>query len=248
MLLVRLLMRSTTCSALNTTFTKGSGNLSRERRTTICASRCGCEDGLGEGDETEEYQERILKAPAGRGRKTAQGKRAPLRVPLVRPKPACSNYLDICGLPWNKKTKTDECRCSQKILNATTTGLKRSRRILEFIAVKQHPAQSQIICLVGRRESGKEVAASVARATGASMSEWRWAACAMSRYSRPPETDQGDARPHYLALAQVGVATLILLDEIDKLTADARRPCLGPVRCSTPSRTKTSATTSLKFL
>lgn len=210
-------------------------NLSRERRDYYLREQMRViEDELGEGDnETEEYQERILKArlPAEAEKKLLKENERLSKVPFGSAEASVlRNYLDIClELPWNKKTKErTNIDVAKKILNADHDGLEKVKeRILEFIAVKQLTPElkSQIICLVGPPGVGKtSVAASVARATGRKY----------ERVALGGVRDEADIRGHrktyvgampgriITALAQVGVKNpLILLDEIDKLTADA---------------------------
>ena len=137
-------------------------NLSRERRDYYLREQMRViEDELGEGDnETEEYQERILKArlPAEAEKKLLKenerlsGSFGSAEASVLR------NYLDIClELPWNKRPKSGRMSNSSKILNADHDGLEKVKeRILEFIAVKQlTPAQKPDYLLwpAGSREN-----------------------------------------------------------------------------------------------
>jgi ATP-dependent Lon protease len=210
-------------------------NLNRERRDYYLREQMRViENELGEGDnETEEYQKKILKAhlPPEAEKKLLKETERLSKVPYGSAEASVlRNYLDIClELPWNKKTKERaNVAAARKILNADHDGLEKVKeRILEFIAVKQLTPElkSQIICLVGPPGVGKtSIAASVARATGRKY----------VRVALGGIRDEADIRGHrktyvgampgriITALAQVGVKnTLILLDEIDKLTADA---------------------------
>ena len=86
-------------------------NLSRERRDYYLREQMRViEDELGEGDnETEEYQEKILKAhlPVEAEKKLLKENERLSKVPFGSAEASVlRNYLDIClELPWNKRTK-----------------------------------------------------------------------------------------------------------------------------------------------
>ena len=141
------------------------------------------------------------------------------------------NYLDVClDLPWNKATKDRaDVAAAKKILDADHDGLEKVKeRILEYLAVKQlNPElKNQIICLVGPPGTGKtSIAQSVARAMHRKY----------VRVSLGGVHDESDIRGHrktYIAsmpgriinaLTQAKVKNpLMLLDEIDKMTANTQ--------------------------
>lgn len=189
--------------------------------------------GMDTGDEVEEYytkigklhlpreiEEKLLKEVA-RLNKTQYG--SP-EVSVLR------TYLDTClEIPWTKLSRDRaDVAAAKKILDADHDGLTKVKdRILEYIAVRQLSPElkSQILCLVGPPGVGKtSLAASVARAMKRKY----------VRVSLGGIRDEADIRGHrktyvgampgriVTALTQAGTRNpLILLDEIDKMCADA---------------------------
>ncbi len=234
-LLVRLLGEETELLSLEFDIhSKVQEHLNRERRDYYLREQIRViEDELGEGDnENDEYYKKIIKAhlPKEAEEKLLKENERLSKVQYGSAEASVlRSYIDTClELPWNKTTKDRaNVDAAKKILDSDHDGLdKVKERILEFIAVKQLTPElkSQIICLVGPPGVGKtSVAASVARATGRKY----------VRVSLGGIRDEADIRGHrktYIgampgriitALSQVGVRNpLILLDEIDKLTAD----------------------------
>lgn len=140
------------------------------------------------------------------------------------------NYLDIClDIPWNKRTADRvDIDAARKILDADHDGLKKVKeRLLEYLAVKQlNPdLRHQILCLVGPPGVGKtSLASSIARAMKRKY----------VRVSLGGVRDESDIRGHrktyvasmpgriITALTQCGsMNPLMLLDEVDKMCADA---------------------------
>ncbi len=191
------------------------------------------QDELGEGNDPEEYEYRILKAqlPEEIEKKLLKENDKLSRLPFGSAESSViSNYLDVClDLPWKKSTNDRvDVAAAAKILDADHDGLEKVKeRILEFLAVKQISPElkNQIICLVGPPGVGKtSIASSIARAMKRKY----------VRVSLGGVRDESDIRGHrktYIgampgrivtALSQVGVRNpLMLLDEIDKLTRDA---------------------------
>lgn len=140
------------------------------------------------------------------------------------------NYLDIClDIPWNKRTNDRvDIEAARKILDADHDGLQKVKeRLLEYLAVKQlNPElRHQILCLVGPPGVGKtSLAASIAHAMKRKY----------VRVSLGGVRDESDIRGHrktyvasmpgriVTALTQCGsMNPLMLLDEVDKMCADA---------------------------
>lgn len=140
------------------------------------------------------------------------------------------NYLDIClDIPWNKRTNDRvDIEAARKILDADHDGLQKVKeRLLEYLAVKQlNPElRHQILCLVGPPGVGKtSLAASIAHAMKRKY----------VRVSLGGVRDESDIRGHrktyvasmpgriITALTQCGsMNPLMLLDEVDKMCADA---------------------------
>lgn len=140
------------------------------------------------------------------------------------------NYLDtVLDLPTVYTNDVYSVERANKILEEDHDGLRKVKdRILEYIAVKQlaPDLKGQILCLIGPPGVGKSsVAVSVARALGRKF----------VRVSLGGVRDEADIRGHrktYVgampgriisALIQAKSANpVILLDEIDKLTANAQ--------------------------
>lgn len=139
------------------------------------------------------------------------------------------NYIEAClELPWGEYSKENsDIKKSRRILENDHYGLEKVKeRILEYLAVRALAPDitGQIICLVGPPGVGKtSIARSIARATGRKY----------ARISLGGVKDEAEIRGHrktYIgsmpgriinALQQAGTSNpLILLDEVDKLSAD----------------------------
>ena len=139
------------------------------------------------------------------------------------------NYIETCvELPWGIYSEENkDIAVSRKILEDDHYGLEKvKQRILEYLAVSEiaPDIKGQIICLVGPPGVGKtSIARSIARATGRKY----------TRIALGGVRDEAEIRGHrktYIgsmpgriieALQKVKTANpLILLDEIDKLSAD----------------------------
>ena len=141
------------------------------------------------------------------------------------------NYIDTClEIPWTKKTKDRlDIKSAKKILDADHDGLNDVKdRILEFLSVKQNSPdlKNQILCLVGPPGVGKtSIVSSIARAMNRKY----------VRVSLGGVRDESDIRGHrktYVASMPGRIISalikakksnpIILLDEIDKMTANAQ--------------------------
>ena len=188
---------------------------------------------LGEGEEDEEYLQKIEKAhlPEEVDKKLRKEYARLMKTSVSSPDAAVlRNYLDIClEIPWNHRTKDRmDLDVARKILDADHDGLQKiKKRLLEYLAVKQlNPElRHQIICLVGPPGVGKtSLAASIARAMKRKY----------VRVSLGGIRDESDIRGHrktyvaampgriITALTQCGsMNPVMLLDEVDKMCSDA---------------------------
>jgi ATP-dependent Lon protease len=141
------------------------------------------------------------------------------------------NYIEcLTSVPWKQATKIrHNLTRAEKILNEDHFGLdKVKERILEYLAVQQRSShlKGPILCLVGPPGVGKtSLGASIARATGRQY----------ARIALGGVRDEAEIRGHrrtYIGsmpgriiqkLTKVKVNNpLLLLDEIDKMSADSR--------------------------
>ncbi|MBE6706191.1 MAG: endopeptidase La [Ruminococcaceae bacterium] len=188
---------------------------------------------LGEGDEADEYYDRIMSAklPDEVREKLLKENERMSKAPFGSSEATVArSYLDTClEIPWCISTKDRvSVSAARKILDKDHDGLEKVKeRILEYLAVKQLNPElgNQILCLVGPPGVGKtSIGASIARAMNRKY----------VRVSLGGVRDEADIRGHrktYIgampgriinALTQAGVNNpLILLDEIDKLTRDS---------------------------
>ena len=191
---------------------------------------------IGEGDseeEVDEYRRRIKKVrfPEETEKKLLKDVDRLSRQPFGSAEASVlRNYLDtVLEMPWGIETKERASVAqAKKILDRDHFGLEKVKeRILEFIAVRQLNAQAkgQILCLVGPPGVGKtSIALSVAKATNRKV----------ARLSLGGVRDEADIRGHrktYIGampgriiegITRSGsMNPLLVLDEIDKLSADA---------------------------
>ena len=191
---------------------------------------------IGEGDseeEVDEYRRRIkeVRFPEETEKKLLKDVDRLSRQPFGSAEASVlRNYLDtVLEMPWGVETKERASVAqAKKILDRDHFGLEKVKeRILEFIAVRQLNAQAkgQILCLVGPPGVGKtSIALSVAKATNRKV----------ARLSLGGVRDEADIRGHrktYIGampgriiegITRSGsMNPLLVLDEIDKLSADA---------------------------
>ena len=228
-------------------------NISRNQRDYYLREQMKViEDELGGGEDPDDYAERINKAhlPDEVKEKLLKENERLSRTPFGSAEATVlRSYLDTClDIPWSARTRDRvNVDAAKKVLDADHEGLEKIKtRILEFLAVKQlNPElKNQIICLVGPPGTGKtSVAASIAHAMNRKY----------VRVSLGGVRDEADIRGHrktYVAAMPGRIIEaiikakvrnpLILLDEIDKLTADAHGdPASALLEVLDPEQNKT---------
>ena len=193
---------------------------------------------LGDGDERlteiEELRSRISKInlPPEVEEKTLKEIERLEKMPsMAAESVVVRNYIDwILSLPWDKTTEDRlDVNLAEEILNEDHYGLEKVKeRILEYLAVCQltKTLKGPILCLIGPPGVGKtSLAKSVARAINRKF----------VRFSLGGVRDEAEIRGHrrtYVGampgkiiqiLKQAGSKNpVILLDEIDKMSADFR--------------------------
>lgn len=186
------------------------------------------------GDEVDEFREKMekLALPADvRTKVEKEVSRLNGMAPLSPEATVVRTYLDwIFDLPWNAQTEERlDLPAAQGILEADHYGLKKPKeRILEYLAVRKLNPKSRgpILCFVGPPGVGKtSLGRSIARSTNREF----------ARISLGGMRDEAEIRGHrrtYIGsmpgriiqtLKKVGVKNpVILLDEVDKMSADFR--------------------------
>ena len=203
-----------------------------------------------EKNELDEYAEKIKKCKMPKAiREKAEYELKKLKSAYSSDANNIRTYLDwVVALPWNKSTKDSfDLKKAEEVLDSEHYGLEEVKeRILEYLAVKQYTKslKGPILCLVGPPGVGKSsIAQSVAKALNRKF----------ARISLGGMKDEAEIRGHrrtYIgaipgriiyALKEAGANNpLILLDEIDKLSADYKgNPADALLEVLDPKQNKT---------
>jgi ATP-dependent Lon protease len=186
------------------------------------------------GSEVDELREKIEKSgmpKEARDKAASELNKLKMMSPMSAEATVVRNYIDwMLRVPWKKRTKiSHDLARAEQILEEDHYGLEKVKgRILEYLAVQQRVEKSKgpILCLVGPPGVGKtSLGRSIARATNRSF----------LRMSLGGVRDEAEIRGHrrtYVGsmpgkilqiMAKGGTKNpLILLDEIDKISADFR--------------------------
>ncbi|MBA3492959.1 MAG: endopeptidase La, partial [Gammaproteobacteria bacterium] len=186
------------------------------------------------GSELDELARTIGKAgmpKEAKDRALAELKKLKMMSPMSAEATVVRNYVDwMVSVPWKKRTKISrDLTQAASILEEDHYGLEKVKeRILEYLAVQQRVKKSKgpILCLVGPPGVGKtSLGRSIARATNRTF----------VRMSLGGVRDEAEIRGHrrtYVGsmpgkilqvMAKGGTKNpLLLLDEIDKISADFR--------------------------
>lgn len=194
-------------------------------------------DELGEkgpADDAEEYEKKLEQLKADRETKEKLLK----EIGRLKDMPGSSQeanvirtYIEtLLELPWKKVSRdNNDIRHAQEILDADHYGLEKVKeRMLEYLAVRSlmKKGTGPILCLVGPPGTGKtSIARSVARALNKKYVRISLGGVRDEAEIRGHRKTYVGAMPGRLAegLRQAGVSNpLMLLDEIDKISADYR--------------------------
>lgn len=150
------------------------------------------------------------------------------------------NYIEfICSLPWRKEAQDIlDLNRARQILNKNHHGMEIVKeRILEYLSIlilnrkKGLKAKSPILAFVGLVGAGKtSLAYSIAEALGRPLIRIPFGGLGSALQLRGESRLKPEAEPGLLikALARAGVKNpVILLDELDRVTAEARADVMG---------------------
>ena len=189
------------------------------------------EEGGGDLDELAKRIEQAGMPKETKDKALSELNKLKMMSPMSAEATVVRNYIDwMIRVPWKKRTKISRNLAkAEQILEADHYGLEKVKeRILEYLAVQQRVEKSKgpILCLVGPPGVGKtSLGRSIARATNRKF----------LRISLGGVRDEAEIRGHrrtYVGsmpgkilqiMAKGGAKNpLILLDEVDKISADFR--------------------------
>ncbi|MGI6213308.1 MAG: endopeptidase La [Christensenellales bacterium] len=187
---------------------------------------------LGEGDEVEDYIEKVSKLKAGAEvkEKLLQEVSKIRRTAPQSPEMAIlKNYLDLAiSLPWGKYTVDNtDLKRAEEILNQDHYGIEKvKQRLIEALAVRKlsKKGRSPIICLVGPPGIGKtSIAQSIARAMGKKYVRLSFGGVRDEAEIRGHRKTYVGAMPGRIITGIVSAGSMnpvFLMDEIDKMASD----------------------------
>jgi ATP-dependent Lon protease len=218
---------------------KVQDNIAKTQRKFIIQEQIKIlQDELGEEDDgSPEYlklKDRIKKAkmPKMANEKAIEELNKLKKIPTLSPEfTVIRNYLDwLLDVPWNKKSNDNlEIKHVQTILDQDHFGLEKPKeRIIEHIAVLNLVKQirGQILCFVGPPGVGKtSLGRSIARALGREFVRISLGGVRDEAEIRGHRRTYIGSMPGKIIQSMKRASTInpvILLDEIDKLSADFR--------------------------
>lgn len=153
------------------------------------------------------------------------------------------SYINwVVGLPWDSRSQDIlDLNMAQKILDENHYGMKEIKaRILEYLALiilnlkqgkKEHIIKAPILCFVGLPGTGKTTfAISIAQVLGRKFQRIPFGGMGDARSLRGQSRVFPDAEPGYIIKDLTNTKTkncVILLDELDRVSSDARADIMG---------------------
>ncbi len=154
-----------------------------------------------------------------------------------------ASYINwTVNLPWNNRSQDIlDLNMAQKILDMNHYGMREIKdRILEYLALiilnlrqgkREHIVKAPILCFVGLPGTGKTTfAMSVAQVLGRNFERIPFGGIGDPRVLRGQSRAFPDAEPGYIIKDLIHAKTkncVILLDELDRVSSDARSDIMG---------------------